>query len=147
MKSRLAAARRELSDRAAIHDILLSYAAGVDRRDLARVASLFVAGAPYEGALGVGTIETALAGLASRWGRYDQTLHWIAHQLIEVAGDRACSETYAVAYHLLKQAPPANFVVGVRYLDELARRGNGWLISRRVVTSEWQHHELIGDRP
>ena len=131
----------ELADRAAIREVLLRYAAAVDTRDVARVAALFVPGSLYRGALAVGTIETALANLRATLDRYEWTMHWVDHQLIEIAGDTARSETYAVAYHGLKHAPPARFVVGVRYLDELVRRRNGWLITHRVVTSEWQRYE------
>src|SRR5574341_1167403 len=89
----------ELLDRSAIRDVLLRYARGVDRRDLTVVAACFVPGAVYEGSLGHGTIETALDGLQARMNRYTSTLHFIGNQYIELDGDRATSETYALAYH------------------------------------------------
>jgi len=137
--------RRELSDRNAIRDVMLRYASGVDARDLAQVGRLFVAGASYHGALGIGTIESALANLRQRFGDYRATMHWVDHQLIEIAGDHARSETYAVAYHRLKRLPPTNFVVGVRYLDELVRLEGRWLIADRTVVTEWQRSEPISD--
>ncbi|MBI1816633.1 MAG: nuclear transport factor 2 family protein [Deltaproteobacteria bacterium] len=137
------AALRELIDRAAIHDILLRYARGVDARELESVAALFVAGAAYSGRLGIGTIETALARLRISLGRFQRTMHVVDHQLIEINGDRADSETYATAYHRPIGSAPTDFTVGVRYLDALARRGGAWLITRRVVEMEWQRHAPV----
>jgi hypothetical protein len=62
-------------------------------------------------------------------------MHLMANQLIDLAGDQAHSETYAVAYH---RGPGGELVVGVRYLDDLVRRDGRWLISRRVVALDWQ---------
>jgi hypothetical protein len=141
------AAMRELIDRAAIRDVLLRYARGVDARELESVASLFVAGAAYSGRLGVGTIETALARLQIGFVRFQRTMHFVGHQLIEINGDRAQSETYAIAYHRPLGATPTDSIAGVRYLDELARCGSEWLIIRRVVESEWQCYETTGAGP
>lgn len=130
---------RELLDRTAIQDVLLRYARGVDRRDLDLVASCFTPDATYEGALARGTIADALARLRDRMARYDSTMHFIGNQLIEIRGDLANSETYAIAYHRLTEAGEVKlFTVGVRYLDELTRDAGVWRIRRRVVKTEWR---------
>jgi SnoaL-like domain len=137
-------ATRLLTDRAAIQDVLLRYARGVDRRDLDLVASCFLPDASYEGALASGTIADALARLRDRLARYDSTMHFIGNQLIEITGDVARSETYAIAYHRLAEEGAAKlFTVGVRYLDELVRAGTGWRIQRRVVKTEWTRTERL----
>ena len=92
---------RELADRAAIQDVMLRYARGVDRKDLALVASCFTSDASYEGALAHGTIADALVRLRDAMARYDSTMHFVGNQLVEINGDTASSETYAVAYHRL----------------------------------------------
>lgn len=133
---------RKLADRAAIQDVLLRYARGVDRRDLELVASCFTPDASYEGALASGTIAAALERLRDAMARYDGTMHLVGNQLIEVDGDSARSETYAVAYHRLTGTTEATlFIVGVRYLDDLVRDGDEWHICRRVVKTEWQRTE------
>ena len=135
---------QDLLDRDAIHEVLLRYARGVDRQDLDLVASCFTPDAAYDGTLGQGTIVTALAALRSAMARYEATLHFMANQVIELAGDAAHSETYAIAYHRLATADgPRLFTVGVRYLDELSRCGARWLIHRRVVRTEWQRSEAL----
>ena len=135
---------RELADRAAIQDVLLRYARGVDRRDLDLVASCFMPDASYEGALARGTIADALARLGDRLARYDGTMHFVGNQLIEIRGDTASSETYVVAYHRLANEGAARlFTVGVRYLDELVRDGEQWRIRRRIVRTDWQRTESL----
>jgi ketosteroid isomerase-like protein len=124
-----------LVDRAAIQDVLHRYARGVDRKDLTLVASCFTPDAVYEGSLARGTVQEALARLETRFAAWETTMHLMANQLIDLAGDQAHSETYAVAYH---RGPGGELVVGVRYLDDLVRRDGRWLISRRVVALDWQ---------
>jgi len=135
---------RALADRAAIQDVLLRYARGVDRRDLNLVASCFTPDASYEGALASGTIGDALARLRDRVTQYEATMHFIGNQLIEIHADTARSETYAIAYHrLTDQGVGKLFTVGVRYLDELTRGRDGWHIHRRVVATEWRRTETL----
>ena len=134
-------ALRALLDRAAIQDVLLRYARGVDRRDLDLVASCFTPDASYEGALGRHTISEALATLRTALLRYRSTLHFLGNQVIELAGDTACSETYALAYHRLPDE--RSLVVAVRYLDDLVRRDERWLICGRVARTEWQRYDAL----
>ena len=71
-----------LADRAAIQDLELTYARGVDRRDLALVASCFAPDCAYEGALGRGTIGDALKTLEAAMARYASTLHHVGNVLV-----------------------------------------------------------------
>jgi hypothetical protein len=86
-----------------------------------------------------GTISDALDRLRDAMARYDGTMHFVGNQLVEIDGDTASSETYAVAYHRLTESGEVKlFTVGVRYLDELTRAGDKWRIRARVVKMEWQ---------
>jgi ketosteroid isomerase-like protein len=135
---------RELQDRAAIHDLLLRYAHAVDRRDLEQVASCFTPDAAYQGSLGEGTIQVALSALSERMGRYRTTTHLLANQLVEIRGDMARSETYAPVYHRLDEDLGAHdLIVAVRYLDDLQRSSDGWLICKRVTKMEWQRYDAV----
>ena len=135
---------RELQDRAAIHDLIMRYARGVDRRDLELVATCFAPDAGYEGSLGVGTIAIALEALRDRMQRYRATMHFMANQLVELNGDRASCETYAIVYHRLDTEDEAqDYVVGVRYLDDLARHGAGWWIVHRTTRLEFQRYDAV----
>jgi hypothetical protein len=135
-----------LADRAAIRDVLLRYARGVDRRDLALVRSLFTADCAYEGQLASGTIEAALAALRTRLDRYAVTMHFMGNQEIALDGDGARSDTLCLAYHRTAE-PPADLVTAVRYLDDLVYTPGGWLIRRRRVRLEWSRHDATPRRP
>ncbi|GIW40972.1 MAG: hypothetical protein KatS3mg076_1549 [Candidatus Binatia bacterium] len=135
---------RALADRAAIQDLLQRYAHGVDRRDIDLVASCFAPDATYKGALGEGPIGAALEALRERMMRYESTMHFIGNQLVDIQGDRARSETYAIAYHqLVEEGSYRQMVVGVRYIDRLERREGRWLICDRVVVLEWQRYDNV----
>jgi 3-phenylpropionate/cinnamic acid dioxygenase small subunit len=137
-----------LIDRAAIEDLLVRYARGVDRRDLALVASCFTPDAAYEGSLGNGTIDIALGALRERMPRYHSTMHLLTNHLIELHGDRATSETYALVYHRLEgEDEDEDFVVGVRYLDDLSRQPDGWRIVRRRTAMEFQRWDAVRPPP
>jgi hypothetical protein len=137
-------ALQQLIDRAAIQDLLVRYAHCVDRRDLEGVTACFTPDAAYRGSLGEGTIETALVALRDRMMRYESTMHLLGNQLIEIDGDRAHSETYAIAHHRLNNnGDRHNLTVGVRYEDELVRRDGRWMISHRVVHMEWERDDAI----
>jgi uncharacterized protein (TIGR02246 family) len=134
---------RALADRAAIHDLMLRYARGVDRQDLDVVASCFTPDAAYDGALGRGTIREALEALRRALERYASTMHFIGNVTIELAGDRASSETYAIAYHRLRGDERRQYVVAVRYQDDLVRREGRWLIARRLARRAWERYEPL----
>jgi len=135
---------KQLCDRAAIHDLIMRYARGVDHRDLALVESCFAPAAGYEGGLGVGTIDVALAALRERMQRYQATMHFMANQLVELRGDRAHCETCALVYHRLQADEDGqDYIVGVRYLDDLERHGDGWWIVHRTARLEFQRYDAV----
>ena len=108
------------------------------------MAACFSEDAAYEGSLGSGGIEVALAALRERMPRYRTTMHFLTNPLIELDGDRAACETYALVYHRLESEDDAeDFIVGVRYLDTLARRSDGWRITSRKTTMEFQRYDAV----
>jgi hypothetical protein len=133
---------RELWDRAQVTDVPLRYARGVDRRDWALVRSCFSDDAFVDGTRATGPVDAYQSELRPGVERWAGTMHVMANQLVTVDGDRASLETYAVAFHWA--VPPAgtphpdNLVVGVRYHDELVRVEERWVITRRVVSGDWQ---------
>jgi hypothetical protein len=65
--------------------------------------------------------------------------------LIEVDGDRARAETYAVVYHRMKKddGTGKDDVWGVRYVDRFERRDGAWRIAYRVVAQEWRRLDPV----
>jgi len=133
---------RELWDRQLISRVAHTYARGVDRRDWELVRSCFAEEAHVEGTTASGPVDAYLADLRPAVERFVTTMHVMANQLIDVDGDRGHSETYAVAFHWAAEPAgtphPANLTVGVRYHDDLVRRGDRWVITRRVVSGDWR---------
>ena len=59
-------------------------------------------------------------------------------------GRKASVETYAIAYMRRDDAGTTwDLVQGLRYLDDLERRGDEWRISRRVLTVEWERRDVV----
>ncbi|RVW02920.1 nuclear transport factor 2 family protein [Rhodococcus xishaensis] len=139
----------ELSDRAEISDVLLRYFRGVDRRDWALVRRCFHADAQtnyapfYEG--GVDNFMQFLTDPAG-FGVFDRTFHFAGNQLIELAGDTAETETYAMAQHTNAADagnPTRSFLtVWLRYLDRFERRDGRWAIADRRLEVEWIRHDV-----
>lgn len=136
---------QQLIDRAAIHDLVLRYARAVDQKNLDHVAACFGRDAGYEGALGTGTITDALRALKSAFERYHGTMHFVGNVLVEFDdGEHARVETYAIAYHRLKAGDgERQYVTAVRYLDQVQRKDDRWLIVHRSVRRDWERHEEI----
>jgi len=133
----------QIDDRAAIRELLLRYARGVDARDFALVASCFTPDAAYRGALAQGTIADALTALRAATQRYTATRHAIGGQSVEIDGDTASSDTDCTAKHWF--ADGRCRTVGVRYRDRLVRGPAGWLIARRDVDTLWTSGEEPDD--
>jgi 3-phenylpropionate/cinnamic acid dioxygenase small subunit len=137
-------AARNLADRQAIHDVLVTYARSVDRRDLPRVAACFTEDAAYDGALSSSTIREALTQLPESWQRYVRTQHFLGNQLIEIDGDAAHSETYAIAFHQLRvDTEWRQRSVAICYVDDLERCDGSWRIRKRRVQRLFSREEPL----
>ena len=142
------ASARELGIKQACFDTLARYTRGVDRCDPELVRSTYHADAyddhgGYQGDAG-GFVDWVKPTVMDS---FSCTMHKLGNCLIEVEGDRAYAETYAIAHHVLGQAAePSDMVMGVRYLDELEDRGSGWKIAHRRMSFEWERNVLIGSQ-
>jgi hypothetical protein len=137
----------ELLDGNEIRAVLARYCRGIDRLDRELIASVYHPDARDSHGSFVG-----LAGDFVNWvttvalPKYSWTMHNLGTCSIELHGDLAYSETYAICYHGLPLAPGKErlITVAVRYLDRFERRRAGaWLIADRVVAFEWQLEQEI----
>jgi hypothetical protein len=133
---------RELWDRAQVAELPMRYARGVDRRDWELVRACFSDNAFVDGTRSTGPVDEYLAELRPGVERWAGTMHVMANQLVSIEGDRGSMETYAVAFHWAAAPPgtphPDNLIMGVRYHDEVTRVDGRWMITRRVVSGDWQ---------
>lgn len=127
----------ELLDRQAIHDCLLRYTRGIDRHDVAMVASAYHPGAIDDHTHYIGPGETF-----GEWanGAHDAT--WAAHQhyvtntTIDLEGDHAHVETYWIVAGRRKDSNETD-MHGGRYIDRFEKRDGRWAIADRVCVYEW----------
>ena len=139
---------QDLLDRAAIHDVLLRYAQSVDRRDPVLMAACFTPDAHADYGYFAGDPPTFIDAIIKGVSRYASTMHFLGNQLVELAGDKASVETYAVAYMRRDDAGTTwDLVQGLRYLDGCERRGGEWFIHRRVLKVEWERRDVGAPPP
>jgi hypothetical protein len=138
-----------LLDKQAIHEVVLRYCRGIDRRDAALVRDCYWPDATddHAGAF-AGRRDDFVEWVLRVVTRFTGTMHAIANHLVELdAGDAdaASSEAYGVAYHWgdPPDDPRHNFTTGFRYLDRFERREGDWRIAARTVVLEW-HHVTLG---
>ena len=134
---------RELQDRAAIHDVIMRYALSIDRRDWRMLADCFTpdAYAEYGGVPAGPGVAKILAHVRSIEGMAVST-HFMENQRIEVSGDDATAETYAIS-HLPwgRGERPTMRVRGLRYNSELVRQDGRWRIRRHMHAVDWERFD------
>jgi ketosteroid isomerase-like protein len=131
--------------RAEIHDVCMAYARGVDRADKALLASIFSEDAVVvTGAVNGSGAEFAEAICDFVTAHLDMCFHSVANEWIEVHGDEAIGEHYAIAHMVMGGQ---DMTTGGRYIDRYVRRGGKWLIRSRTFVADWNtSHETTLER-
>ena len=80
---------------------------------------------------------------------YESTTHFVGQQLVEVNGEVAWHESYCRAYHRTRpmdEAPAADSILNIRYVDRMERRSGEWRIAARVVVVDSARTDpVVGD--
>jgi hypothetical protein len=131
---------RWLRDRELIKALPQRYAHGLDTRDFPKARAVFRDDCYVKGSISENPIDAYFANLVTGVQDYQATMHFMGNQYVELeeGADVGFVETYAVAYHI--EAPESglpDLVMGVRYQDDVARDGDGWIISRRTAIPHW----------
>lgn len=140
----MAVAVRELTDRAAITEVLHTYARLVDERDFAAVAGVFTDDCLAEyGLRETDTLHSSaavVAWLTEQLRDGTATSHHISNVQISFSdADHAATTSYVYAWHGATGAT-ADPVVLARYADSFKRVSTGWRIARRRMFA----HGLVG---
>ena len=125
------------TDRMEIEDLARRYAHGIDGRNWKQVDSCFSPAAEVRGTTYSGPYPEYMGSLRVAVETYRTTMHFFGNQLTEVSGDTGHCVTYGIAYHL-GSGTGRDFVIGVRYTDDVTRAGGRWVISGRVVEGIWR---------
>lgn len=138
----------ELVAKQACLDTLARYTRGVDRCDPELVRSAYHTDAWDDHGGYQGDVDGFIAWVKPTvMDTFSCTMHKLGNVLIEVEGERAFAETYAIAHHVAAAADGASdMVMGVRYLDRLEDRGSGWKIAHRQMSFEWERTLAIGSQ-
>jgi hypothetical protein len=128
-----------LADRAAISDVLVRYAEGLDRRDLAAVRSCFADDVRAEyGGVELAPGVDALIEHVSVIDTFASSMHMLGNFRVDVVGDEASSTCRCVAYVLREtDAGLRLFMRGLTYEDAWRRGPDGFRITRRRHVPEW----------
>ena len=129
-----------------IHATQMRYARGVDRCDPELVRSTYHPGAYDDHGGYQGDVEGFIDFVKRDvMDTCRCTMHKMGNSLIEVAGDEAWSETYAVAHHIMGEGPETrDLLMGVRYIDRFECRRGEWKIAHRVMSFEWERWAAVG---
>lgn len=135
----------KLIARQEIADVILRYARGIDRMDFDLVRDCYHPDAFDDHGSFAGGVEEFIDFVKSFLVRWTATQHFMGNMLIEVDGDVARAETYAVAYHRREdgQGNGKDDVFGVRYVDRFENRSGEWRIAHRVVATEWRRVDTV----
>lgn len=72
------------------------------------------------------------------------TQHSVSNRSFEIAGDRACEETYSGVFFVHDDGSLVQLLI--RYVDQFARRDGRWFITRRTPLVEWTNDEALALR-
>jgi hypothetical protein len=139
----LAAKVQWLVDRAAISELLCSFAHALDTRDYRSYVDNYADGGVLElpdpvtpGATIVLRKEQMLAAVPQSLGRYRATHHLSANHQIRVDGEHASSVSYLQAVHV-RDAPTDHWSAGGWYECDYVRTPQGWKFSRVRLSAIW----------
>ena len=129
-----------LADREAVHDVMIRYADGVDRRDMEQVRSCFAPDLRVVGWGGGFPDRDAMITYISGVAIFHTTMHMFGNDYIDVDGDTAHIDCYAMLTHHLDDASGGASemnVSGGRYVESLERRDDRWVIVERGGDPQW----------
>ena len=160
---------QELIDKDQIRTILNLYCRAVDRADAELLTSLYHPDAVDEHGEFSGTRDDfVIWGIETVTSLYETCQHSLGTVNIELAGDRAYTESYFVSAAVHRERVNGEQIVSYlhgRYLDWFERRDGVWRIARRrlvaafrdvhplpeaplaFLRSTWGRADLVYDRP
>lgn len=143
----LEARLQAVADREEIRDLVVRYCRGVDRGDWEMVRSCYHDDAFDDHGGFKGSPDDFVAHVSeSLPRRFARTMHFAGQSLIDLHGDVAEVETYAIGYH--RWTPPdgdgpMDMTVGARLYDRVERREGVWRIARRALIYDWTRSDPV----
>jgi len=142
-----------LIDKEDIRTLAQLYCRGVDRQDIALLKTLYTEdGWDAHGSHFDGPAKDYIGFLERSLPHMHIGAHHITNHMIEVKGDVANGEVYAIAWHLIPDGKGGllHDMQSVRYIDQYARVNGAWKFKRRDVTFDMKLRlpaDDHGDKP
>jgi hypothetical protein len=139
-------ALQALLDKHAIYEVLARYARAIDRRDESLLRSVF-----HPDAIDHHVGRNAPATQFCTWAmqvlqKLGPTAHYMGFPLVELNGDVAYSECYALAFHRVGEGADAfDDFLGARLLDRFEKRDGEWRIAHRRVVYDWSRDVAVAE--
>lgn len=140
---------QHLVDRAAISDVVIRYATGLDTRDRALYRSCFTDPVTVDFASWSGRpaatvpVDDWVASVFAVLPGFDATQHLSTNHVITFDGpDEATCVSQMQAQHYLADQPVTTCTLGGHYTNRLVRTARGWKITSCTLTVTW----VTGDR-
>lgn len=135
---------QQLLDCAAISDVVLAYATGLDRRDWALYRSIFSDEIDTDfSSLGIpaGRVRADqwLADAQLLFAGFEATQHLSSNHVHDVRGDEATCVSYMQAEHFVNhEGRLERWTIGGYYTNQLVRTAAGWKLCGLTLTVTWQ---------
>lgn len=137
----------DAAEKLAVVDALYRFAAGIDLRDAALLASALSEDAvsDFRPAAAKGGFEypviegrdTIVGALSTSLSQLD-TSHSVSNPRVTLNGDSARLDALVEAQHVLRTDPSRHYLMKNRYDVELVRQGGEWVIARNTVDNVWR---------
>ena len=127
----------EVTDRTALQDVMLRYAAGVDERDMDLYRSCFADDVEVVG-FGKETFHGAkqwVDYVIEALERFGPTQHMLGPQLAQIDSDTADTRNDVQAFHVLKDPAGKTLTLWATYKTRMRRVSGDWKIIRHELVS------------
>ena len=129
-----------LADRQAVTELIYRYCRSVDRLDVALGHSVWHEDgvADYGASVYQGNGRGVIDFICAQHGKTLHHSHQVTNILIDLDGDRAGSESYAIATLRVRRGEKLlQMMVWSRYIDSWSRREGRWGLDRRVAIRDF----------
>jgi len=138
-----------LLDKQEITEVLTRYCRAIDRLDEELLRSVYWPDGYDDHMSFAGPVSEFIPeAIKSCASLFTSTVHSISNILIEVDGDTARSETYFTSFNRLSERRDGrqyDRITCARYIDRLERRNGEWRIARRLVVTDWNRVDPVGE--
>jgi hypothetical protein len=135
-------------DRDEIRQVIYRYCRGIDRRRYDLVRDCYHPDATDDHGEYRGDVDGFIDYVARTMTIWESTNHFVGNILIDLDGDRARVESYAIAFHHMAaraDKPVRELIARIRYVDDFERRDGRWRIAARLSLIDATRRDELTD--